>query len=84
MAIQRQSARRESVRERLGRLLREARLAAGLTQEGLAQRVACPTSCISRIELGQRRVFMSEFFALARVLDIDPAQLLAQLSKPSQ
>jgi transcriptional regulator with XRE-family HTH domain len=64
----------------LGRLLREARVAAGLTQRALAQRLGCPTSRISRVELGQRRLYMSEFFALARALDADAAELMARLS----
>ena len=81
MAIQRQNARPQSVRMRLGKLLRAARLAAGLTQRALARRVGCPTSRISRIELGQRRLYMSEFFALARALNADPAELLAKLDR---
>lgn len=77
MAIQ----RRQSLRVRLGRLLRRARLTAGLTQRAVAQRIDCPASRISRIELGQRRLYMTEFFTLARALNADPAQLLAYLSK---
>jgi transcriptional regulator with XRE-family HTH domain len=81
MAIQRRSPRPQSVRLRLGNLLRQARLAAGLTQGAVARRVGCPISRISRVELGQRRLYMSEFFALARALNVDPAELLSKLSK---
>ena len=52
MAIEHRNARPEPLRVRLGKLLREARLAAGLTQRQVAQRVGCPTSRISRVELG--------------------------------
>jgi transcriptional regulator with XRE-family HTH domain len=77
MAIQK--ARPQSVRVRLGKLLREARVSAGLTQQALARRVGCPTSRVSRVELGQRRLYMNEFFALARALNIDAAELLTRL-----
>ena len=56
-----------------------ARKAAGLRQQDLADRLGKPQSFISRIEGGQRRVDVLEFYALARAMKADPADLFATI-----
>ena len=52
-----------------------ARKAAGLRQQDLAERLGKPQSFISRIEGGQRRIDVLEFYAIARAMKINPAEL---------
>ncbi|MDE2489271.1 MAG: helix-turn-helix transcriptional regulator [Elusimicrobia bacterium] len=47
--------------------LKRARLAAGLTQEEVAQRLRQPQSYVSKVESGERRLDAVELKALARV-----------------
>lgn len=49
-------------------LLVEARKAHGLTQRDLASRVGKPPSFIAKIEVGERRVDVIEFIAIARAI----------------
>lgn len=58
-----------------------ARKAAGMRQQDLAQRLGKPQSFISRIEGGQRRVDVLEFYAIARAMKADPAELFAGIAK---
>ncbi|MBN4049877.1 helix-turn-helix transcriptional regulator [bacterium AH-315-M10] len=65
--------------DHLRKLLVELRKSAGLTQRGLAEALACPRSFISRIELGQRRVDLLEFFKICQACNVDPAAVSADL-----
>ncbi|WP_226068632.1 helix-turn-helix domain-containing protein [Dickeya zeae] len=56
--------------------LREARIAKGITQEMLAQALERPQSFIAKVENGERRLDVVEFVQLARLLALDPAQVL--------
>lgn len=60
----------------LGRRLRDARLAAGLTQVELAQGVAS-RAYVSRIESGMRRPGLTMLTALCGRLGVEPSDLLA-------
>jgi transcriptional regulator with XRE-family HTH domain len=60
-------------------ILVAAREAAGLTQRGLAARLKRPHSFVGRFEAGERRIDVIEFIEIARVLEVDPRQLFAQL-----
>lgn len=60
-------------------LLVEARKAHGLTQRDLAARVEKPPSFIAKIEVGERRVDVIEFIALARAIGGIEADLLRTL-----
>ena len=60
-------------------VLTEARQRSGLTQVQLAERVGKDQSLISLIERGQRRVDVTEFVALARAMEADPAELFADV-----
>ena len=63
-----------------GDLFEEARLRQGLSREVVAQRIRnynipMTRSGIYRIEKGQRRVKCYEFFALTRILKLDPKEI---------
>lgn len=60
-------------------VLVDARKSAGVRQEDLAKRLGKPQSFVSRIEGGQRRVDVIEFYAIARALGVDPAALYSQV-----
>jgi transcriptional regulator with XRE-family HTH domain len=60
-------------------ILVEARERAGLTQRDLAARLKRPHSFVGRIEAGERRVDVIEFIEIARVMDVDPRELFAQV-----
>jgi transcriptional regulator with XRE-family HTH domain len=60
-------------------ILVEARERAGLTQRDLAARLKRPHSFVGRIEAGERRVDVIEFIEIARVMDVDPRELFAQI-----
>lgn len=60
-------------------ILVEARERAGLTQRDLAARLKRPHSFIGRIEAGERRIDVIEFIEIARIMDIDPRELFAQV-----
>lgn len=59
--------------------LREARLAAGLTQTQLAERMGRDQSWISLIEGSQRRVDVVEFIEIAKALEVDVVGLLREI-----
>jgi transcriptional regulator with XRE-family HTH domain len=59
--------------------LLSARKAAKLSQAELASRLKTSQTSIARIESGERRIDVVEFIDLARVLKIDPREVLTQL-----
>ncbi|MBR7837817.1 helix-turn-helix transcriptional regulator [Actinospica durhamensis] len=62
----------------LGNRIRRARLAAGLSQEQLGQRVGLNRSSISNVEKGTQRILAHTLVEFATALDILPIQLLEQ------
>ena len=58
-----------------------ARKEAGLRQQDVAARLGKPQSFVSRIEGGQRRVDVLEFYALAKAMKSDPVELFASIAK---
>ena len=58
-----------------------ARKSAGLRQQDLADRLSKPQSFISRIESGQRRVDLLEFYAMAKAMKVDPGELFASIAR---
>lgn len=62
---------------RLSQLLAEARLAAGLTQAELAERLGRPQSYVSKFECGERRLDVVEFLEIAERIGCSPKKLLA-------
>jgi transcriptional regulator with XRE-family HTH domain len=64
--------------DRFRQLLVEARRTADLTQAELAARLSRPQSFISKIERGERRLDVVEFFEIAQALGIDAIRFLKQ------
>src|SRR5258708_1361103 len=65
--------------ERLRQRLVEMREKAGMTQRNLAQKLGRENSFVSRIELGERRLDVVEFFWVLRALGQDPVRAAAGL-----
>lgn len=57
------------------------RKAAGLTHRQLAAQLEREVSFVWRIEHGERRVDVVEFFRICRVLKQDPSKMYADLAK---
>ena len=64
---------------KLTALLISTRLAAGVTQVELAERLGKPQSFVSKVEMGERRLDVIEFCAVAEALGQIPAELLGRL-----
>ena len=69
---------RDEVYRRLIRLLIEARLAAGLRQKDLAERIGQHHTYVSRYETLERRIDMGQFVEAALAIGTDPVAMLAQ------
>jgi DNA-binding XRE family transcriptional regulator len=57
------------------------REAAGLTQRGLAKRIGRERSFVSRIEQGERRVDLIEFYWICRAVGVQPEKATIELLK---
>lgn len=64
-----------------GRVIRERRLALGLTQADLEAEDGLEQSYISRLEAGQYQVCLRGILHLARVLKMTPSQLLEEVER---
>lgn len=64
--------------------LKEARMAAGLTQHQLAETLGKPQSFVAKIEGGERRLDVVEFVAVVDALGADGAQILQALREAPQ
>lgn len=62
-------------RERFGDVVRERRLAAGLSQEALAERCGVDRKSISRMETGAFSPRLDSVFNVAEALDIPVSEL---------
>ena len=65
------------IRRRFGANLRRSRLAAGLSQEAVAERMDVDRAHVSSMERGQQNVTLMTLGFVAQALKIDPAELLA-------
>ena len=65
------------IRRRFGTNLRRCRLAAGLSQEAVAERMGVDRAHVSSMERGQHNVTLMTLGFVAQALKIDPADLLA-------
>jgi transcriptional regulator with XRE-family HTH domain len=63
----------------IGARLAALRVAAGLTQRDLAQRMRKPPSFIAKLELAERRLDLLDLQALALALETDAASLAVAL-----
>ncbi|WP_066521710.1 helix-turn-helix domain-containing protein, partial [Sphingobium cloacae] len=71
------SSLRSPQHHKLREILIESRKFAGLTQAVLAAHLDRPQSFVAKYELGERRVDVVEFVAVAKALGRDPTELLA-------
>lgn len=62
-------------------LLCRARHKQGKVQEEVARYLGKPQSFVSKYESGERRLDIIEFLEVARALDIDPMEIIAELEK---
>jgi transcriptional regulator with XRE-family HTH domain len=62
-------------------ILVEARTRAGLTQRELAVRLKRPPSFVAKIEIGERRLDLIEFIAIARALGEDDKAVFDRVSR---
>lgn len=65
--------------ERLRSVLREARLAAGVTQGELCKRLKRNRNFVSAVEIGTQRLDAVEFIEYAEALGLDPRKLLGSI-----
>ncbi len=63
----------------LGTLLRESRVAAGLSQEQLGQRAGLGQELVSRGERGQRKLSILDIRALCWAMELDFVEFSARL-----
>ena len=64
-----------------GKLLRQARLKAGMTQEVLAGKTRLTREYISLLESGKRSPTIAVFIRLARAVGLAPSDLIQQIEK---
>ena len=57
----------------------EARRAAGLTQQQLADKLKRPQSFVAKFENGERRLDVVEFLQIARLLGADPHEIIDEI-----
>ena len=65
----------------LGEVLVFARERAKLKQAEVAARLGLPASYLSKIESGTRRLDVIELIRIAEAMEIDPAELIAEVQK---
>ena len=65
--------------ETLIRCLIEARKAADMTQQALADRLGKPQSFVAKYENGERRLDVVEFLKIVEVLDADPHEIIERV-----
>jgi transcriptional regulator with XRE-family HTH domain len=58
-----------------------ARHASGLSQKAVADLLRKPPSFIAKIELGERRLDIVEFIAIARAVKAEPEELLRRITE---
>ncbi|RNM20718.1 XRE family transcriptional regulator [Dickeya undicola] len=61
------------------KILREARIKQGITQENLANALGRPQSFVAKIESGERRLDVVEFAHIARLLSVDASAVLEKI-----
>lgn len=72
----------EDLYTHVGEKVRSARLAAGVSQDVLAQRVSLTRSSIANLEAGRQRIALHIFVAICQALDKDVCELLPEKPKP--
>jgi DNA-binding XRE family transcriptional regulator len=73
--------RADQVSAAFGRVLREQRTAAGVSQEALALSADVDRTFVSQIERGIRQPTLTTLCKLARALDVQPSTLVSRMEK---
>jgi transcriptional regulator with XRE-family HTH domain len=74
-----QGEERDRLVRRLRQIMIEAREAAGLNQTQLGKALGKSQSFVSNYERGQRRLDVTEFVLIARILGLDASAVFAEL-----
>jgi len=72
--------RRYPISDQLRQILIDARVAKGLKQTELAKLLGRSQPFVSNYERGQRRIDVAEFIEIARMVGLDPVEVVADLS----
>lgn len=64
-----------------GEAVRNARHELGLNQQELADKLGYSRGSIANIEVGRQRILLTDLFAFAKVLRLDPKVLFAAVTK---
>lgn len=75
--------KRTPIRINFGKIVREKRLALGLSQEKLAEKANLHTNYVGSVERGERNIALENIYNLATALGCSPKDLLSDLSKTS-
>ena len=73
--------RAEQVSSAFGRVLREQRAAAGVSQEQLALSADVDRTFVSQMERGIRQPTLTTLFKLSKALEIQPSTLVSRTEK---
>jgi transcriptional regulator with XRE-family HTH domain len=74
----------KDMHEQFRHMLVQARKKAGLTQVQLAELLLRPQSFVSKVERGERRLDVIEFFEVAERIGFDPFAFLRALKKAGE
>lgn len=70
---------RTKAHRRLVALFTEARQRSGLRQVEVAKKLGRSQTWIARVESGERRIDVVEFYQMARLFDLDPHRLISRI-----
>lgn len=71
------NVKRTPVRIAFGKIVREKRLALGLSQEKLAEKADLHTNYVGSVERGERNIALENIYSLASALGCSPKDLLS-------
>jgi transcriptional regulator with XRE-family HTH domain len=75
----RQAGIRSDVDRRIGDCIRAVRVARGLSQQSVAEALGLSPQQLQKYERGVNRVAVATMLSLARILDVNPVNLIASL-----
>lgn len=66
---------------KIGSCLQSIRRETGMTQTELARKLCKPQSYVSKVEIGERNLFLNEVFRYAKVLGVPPTVLIERVGQ---
>lgn len=75
---------RTTIRINFGKLLKEKRLALGISQEELAFRSGLHRTYVGSVERGERNLSLENIFVFAKTLNCHPKELIPDLIHPKK